>query len=196
MYVRRWDRDIDAGGNCQPDIAGLWIVQSQWLQMSPQTPAGTYNFLELGTMHKTPGCKFYYTVYLMPGQPLPQIHFVPGQIGSGEHTFLLARDPGDQNGEWWALIDFNIVWTTNEFAGPNCLGCTGRYGNERQRIVHRHPARLLRPLCRRADHREFFVPWDGYEVNQVDPPHMCGAYITEQLWQVAQNSDTPPCPDN
>jgi len=177
VRVYRYDENISAGGLCGDPFVPPIMYQSQWVPINPDP---VNDWIELGTMHKTAGCKYWYWGYAVHGQWVPI--GTSGNVGNASHYFEIVR--GATGNTWKYNIDVTTIYEAPIYyqrLGKHVHA--GLEGYNPAAIVPQHFYYNL----------QFNVggPWYYWRthITDIDPP-MCGGFSTDTLWRSSQNS---PC---
>lgn len=175
ISVYRYDRNIPVNGTCNSSYSAPVVYQTQWLYPPPGNGS---NQIEIGTMHKTSSCKYWYGAYTLNGTFYSV--WQQGGVVYDDHTFRLLR-AGD--GTHWeyridsTLINNSVVWATT---GQAVLA--GLETWESTVTVTSHGYYSLQ-----YNQGGSWFNWSGRDATTVTGS-MCGRWLADTTWAAAENS--------
>lgn len=173
VSVYRYDRNVAAGGTCNASYSGNVIYQTQWQLMT----SDSRSWIELGTMHKTSTCKYWFwgygvdwTWYSMGTQ---------GGVVYDDHTFRIVRGA---NGTTWSQIIDNTTMGNLTWGAAGNFVQAGLESYNTSPTVSAHGYYSLQ-----YNQGGPWYNWSGRDGSVVNSP-MCGRWVSDTTWQAGQNT--------
>lgn len=173
VQVYRHDRDINPGGTCNNQFTAPVVYQTQWVFLT----ADARNQIELGTMHKTGTCKFWFWGYTLDWVWHPV--GTQGGVVAAPHTFRIVRNANGVN--WSQVIDSTTMSSAISWATTGAYVAAG-LETYRDMTITSHGYYSMR--WNQGGTWNLFA---GRDATLVEGS-MCGRWISDTDWAAAENS--------
>jgi hypothetical protein len=180
VRLTRYDNNIAAGGVCNSAYVSPVVYQTQWVILD--TTAS--DWVEIGTMHKTSTCKYWFWGYGFDG--------VWNSLGTrgnrqyGQRTFVISKSSYPADAAWAMSVGSE---TLGDVYFGNIPGDYVSAGLETYNIIPIIAAHNYSSLqfLGASGTGLIWQNWAGMDYRQVDT-RMCGRWLSGSSWRAGQNT--------